>query len=142
VKCSLDTEGHYGNSAECTAGFKGATYAYNSCTGERYSIYGRNSNDFGVQQDPCDPVGNIGIFFPLINCSTTDENFNSFYSYKSPFNIDLSLVRPECEDGTVDPAKEKFMCVYNKLVESSTFKELFLDIFGGDQTQINVKFEV
>lgn len=63
VKCSAGNP-HYGNDPDCNADFKGATFLVNECTGENHSIYGRSSDDFGIQQDPCHPLGNIGVLFP------------------------------------------------------------------------------
>lgn len=139
IQCSKSNE-HYGNSSQCNADFPGATYLVNTCNNTVNNLYGRNV----IVRDPCAPVGNIGVLFPLlvVDCNTSGEVFNNYYSHKSPFNIDLSLVRPECADGTVDPAKEKFMCVYNKLIQSPTFKNLFTDLFGGTQEVLNVKFDV
>lgn len=59
-------------------------------------------------------------------------------SFKSPFNVDLELVRPTI----LNPESEKvlFMCIYNKLLKTPQFKELFKNVFG-DNERLNVKFE-
>lgn len=57
-------------------------------------------------------------------------------SYQSPFNIDKSAI------STSSPEGMKFNTLYSALKNSSQFKALFLDIFDGDQTRFNVKFEI
>lgn len=78
-------------------------------------------------------------------CMQSDETFNYFYSLNSPFTVDLSEVRPPCDDDSIDTSEvetnEKFMCLYGKLVESPKFKDLFLNIFG-DSEDFNVKFTI
>ena len=55
---------------------------------------------------------------------------------KSPVNIDRSLIDNTSEEG------QKFNFVFDELLEIPEFKELFNDIFGGNQTRFNVKFEI
>ena len=77
------------------------------------------------------------------DCTVSLEDFNSYYSELSPFNVDLSSVREGCDD-TIDlsqvEANAKFMCLYNKLVESPKFKTLFFDTFG-ESTSLNIQFK-
>ncbi|WP_272024123.1 hypothetical protein [Olleya namhaensis] len=80
------------------------------------------------------------------DCSISDDAFNSIYSTNSPFNVDLSLVRASCDNDNIDlsqvESNAKFMCVYNKLVASPKFKTLFIDTFGEENSEMNVKFEL
>jgi hypothetical protein len=64
-------------------------------------------------------------------------NIDIIKSSKSPFFIDLDAVK---DNST--PEKQKFNDVYNALIDSPKFKELFLNVFGGNQTMANVKFEI
>ncbi len=57
-------------------------------------------------------------------------------SLKSPANIDFSAIDQNTPEG------QKFDCIYKKLMESASFKNLFVDTFGGEQTKLNVKFEI
>lgn len=59
-------------------------------------------------------------------------------SFASPFNIDLELVRPTVLNP--EPEKVLFMCIYNKLIKTPQFKELFKNVFGDDE-RLHVKFE-
>lgn len=57
-------------------------------------------------------------------------------SIKSPANIDFS------EIDTSTPEGQKLDCIYQKLMQSPSFKNLFENTFGGQQTKLNVKFEI
>ncbi len=71
-----------------------------------------------------------------------DSNFDVEASFKSPFNIDLSKVTPNIADtDAIRKQKIKFKCVYDKLIQSPKFKELFLDMFG-ENMRPNVTFEI
>lgn len=76
------------------------------------------------------------------DCTVSNEDFNAYYSELSHFDVDIGLVREGCDD-TIDisavEANKKFMCIYNKLVESPSFKNLFIDTFG-ESENLNVKF--
>lgn len=76
-------------------------------------------------------------------CEMSDEDFNASFSANSPFNVDLSEVRKNCNtiDTTGVASNEKFMCIYKKLTQSPKFKDLFIDTFG-ESENLNVKFEV
>lgn len=97
-------------------------------------------------------VNNNGDCLPVNNtlnpiedddeCNTSEENFNAYYSVKSPFNVDLSAVSNCYNIDTEDiEENQKFMCIYNKLTQSPKFKNLFLDTFG-ESDNLNVKFEL
>ncbi|MGF1554634.1 hypothetical protein [Paucihalobacter sp.] len=76
------------------------------------------------------------------DCSVSDLDFNSYYSQFSPFQVDLIDVRPSCEGiSTSDIDNDKFMCLYNKLIQSNKFKTLFLNTFEESQN-LNVKFKL
>lgn len=77
------------------------------------------------------------------DCSISDDAFNSIYSTNSPFNVDLSLVRASCDsiDTSNVEANAKFMCIYNKLIASPSFKNLFTNTFG-ESKEMNVKIKV
>ncbi len=62
-------------------------------------------------------------------------------STKSPANIDLSRVKPDNPSDPNYAAKLKFMCIYNKIIQSPKFKELFVDLFQNN-IRPNVIFEV
>lgn len=70
-------------------------------------------------------------------CSGDEVDFEE--SFKSPFLVDLELVRPSILDP--EPEKVKFMCIYNKLIKSPKFKKLFVDTFGESES-LHVKFEL
>jgi hypothetical protein len=68
---------------------------------------------------------------------------DGFASAKSPANIDLSKVTPNLNNPSElnHQAKVKFICVYNKLMESPDFKKLFTDMFQ-ENIRPNVRFEI
>lgn len=57
-------------------------------------------------------------------------------SIKSPANIDFTEIDTTMTEGL------RFNCIYNKLMQSQSFKNLFLNTFGGPQTKLNVKFKI
>jgi hypothetical protein len=57
-------------------------------------------------------------------------------SFKSPFNIDRSSIKDVTEED------KKFNKLYDALKTSPEFKKLFIDLFDGDKSRINVKFEI
>ncbi len=69
------------------------------------------------------------------NAIESGLNLDFEISQKSPANIDISLVQGTSE------AEKKFRCIYEKLTQSPSFKNLFIDTFGVNN-RINVKFEV
>lgn len=73
----------------------------------------------------------------LINNSIISGlNLDFEKSLKSPTNVDVTAI-----DITTTVGK-KFDCVYKKLMQSPSFKNLFDNTFGGNQTKLNVKFEI
>lgn len=106
-------------------------------SGNATTIFKRNATD------PCGD-GDVGVILTDdVLCEMDDTSFNAYYSSKSPFNVDLSDIRRVCDTITLpDPTNEKFMCVYNKLIKSNTFKNLFNDVFGENNENMNVKFEL
>lgn len=69
------------------------------------------------------------------NSILTGLTFDVELSAKSPANIDFSDIDVSTPEG------EHFNWIYSKLMETSDFKELFNNTFGGNQTKLNVKFE-
>ena len=65
-----------------------------------------------------------------------DSNFDVEASFKSPFNIDKSSIKDVTEED------KKFNKLYDALTTSPEFKKLFIDLFDGDNSRINVKFEI
>ncbi|MGZ9676958.1 hypothetical protein [Flavobacterium sp. GNP001] len=57
-------------------------------------------------------------------------------SFNSPFNIDRSSIKDVTEED------KKFNKIYDALKTSPEFKKLFIDLFDGDKSRINVKFEI
>ena len=86
--------------------------------GHRFSV---NSQTF-IQQE-------------IIQMQLTGLTFNLESSANSPLNIDLSLVSGNT------PAEIKFNRVYNALIQSPQFKELFINLFGVTNF-INAKFKI
>lgn len=65
----------------------------------------------------------------------TGLNFDVQKSYKSPMNIDMSAVSGN------SAAEVRFRNIYNKLMSSSKFKQLFVNLFG-QVDFINAKFKI
>ena len=121
------------------------------------STSGSNNNDTVNSDDDDDCIKDVNgncvndVTTPkvkpklVVDCSSTDENFNEYYSNFSPFNVDLSEVRENCSGNTIDTtqvaANEKFMCIYNKLTQSPKFKNLILDTFQ-ESKELNIQFKV
>ncbi|WP_162014347.1 SprT-like domain-containing protein [Kordia algicida OT-1] len=91
--------------------------------------------------DPCDD-GDVGVILDDdVLCGMNDENFNAYYSNKSPFNVDLSQVRKHCDSiNFPDPANEKFMCIYNKLIKTPLYKNMIENTFGENQSNLHLTF--
>ncbi|WP_396178979.1 hypothetical protein [Flavobacterium sp.] len=70
------------------------------------------------------------------NAINSGLNLNFKKSSKSPANIDVSAI------DTTTTVGKKFNCIYNKLMQSPSFKNLFDNTFGGTQSKLNVKFEI
>lgn len=69
-----------------------------------------------------------------ILCNGGDVDFEK--SLKSPAIIDFSAI------DTSTPEGQKLDCIYQKLMQSPSFENLFNNTFGGNQTKLNVKFEI
>ena len=61
-------------------------------------------------------------------------------SYKSPYIVDLDDVKPSLTNP--EPEKVKFMYIYDKLLQTSFFKDVITDVFDVDSTKMNVKFTI
>lgn len=75
----------------------------------------------------------------MVNNSNLNLDINA--SSKSPVFIDLSKVKTDDPNDPLFSKKKKFMCVYNKLLQSSKFKDLFVDMFQNN-IKPNVTFEI
>lgn len=100
-----------------------ANYLYDYCTPESKSI----------AINGIDTYNNYNI-----------DLINSEHSQKSPYNVNLSKVidsiaLPQRDSTKI--ANQKFLCVYDKLTDSPTFKNLFIETFG-DSEKFDVKFEI
>jgi len=140
--CGGGANGHPPSGASCC---QGSPLVIRDCNGT--IIAQRNLGEATVISkrdgtDPCDD-GDVGVILADdVLCEMGNESYNAYYSGKSPFNVDLSAVRRECDTISLpDPSNEKFMCVYNKLANSPTFKHLFTNIFG-ESANLNAKFEI
>lgn len=138
-----ENDGHDKNpDSHCCNG--SPTTLYNSCNGASYTFNRAGGNPDDSGESPCD--GAVGVLLPEDNCNVSNETFNAIYNNNSPFSVDLSEIREDCEGGTsIDTslvaANQKFMCIYNKLVNSPNFKNLFIDTFG-ESENLNAKFEL
>ncbi len=86
------------------------------------------------------PIGPVGVL-PDIN---SVEVINYLYSENSPYDVDMSTVLDSINLPVPDSTKianEKFLCVYDKLTTSNTFKNLFINTFR-DSDKFNVTFKV
>ena len=138
--CGGSANGHGASECGCDTG--SPTTITNTCNGDSVTYY--NSRTIMGATSPCD--GDVGVLLPLDDCEVSNESFNSGYSVNSPFNVDLSNVREDCNatvgiDTSLVSANAKFICIYNKLVNSPNFKNLFVDTFG-ESEEFNVKFEI
>ncbi|WP_397364255.1 hypothetical protein [Olleya sp. R77988] len=145
----FDTVCEYTIQQECTGGGHHTDPNASGCNandGWSVTFTALCSNLFGrTAGDPIsDCVGDVGVLIFEDDCSISDDAFNATYSANSPFNVDLSNLRAPCDD-TIDTTNvaenAKFMCIYNKLVNSPKFKDLFIDTFGENEN-LNVKFEI
>ena len=81
---------------------------------------------------PQENIENIEDFMQNIIDSGLELDFE--LSINSPTNIDFSDI------DTSTPEGQKLQCIYQKLIQSQSFKNLIEDTFGGTQTKLNVKF--
>jgi len=68
-------------------------------------------------------------------CGNPDMTFDVQKSLKSPANIDFSAI------DTTTPEGIKLNCIFNKLMNTCEFKEIFYNVFS-DNDRINIKFEI
>lgn len=76
-------------------------------------------------------------------CELSDEVYNQQFE-DLPFNLDLSAIRPNCQNsGQDNENKQKLECAFKKLKNSQTFKNFFNEMFGNNNfADMNVKFEI
>ncbi|WP_298883026.1 hypothetical protein [uncultured Polaribacter sp.] len=93
-----------------------------------------NSNPTNVATTPVNPNG-----------ITPNEYINNTLSLKSPFNLDVTEILDSISLPTQDTislkAFKKFKCIYSKLSETNSFKNLFIDTFG-DSNKFDVTFKI
>jgi hypothetical protein len=140
ASCDANSDGH--GEEECGGCGNGSpTTITNTCTGD--SVTYTYARTIMGNSSPCD--GPTGVLLPLDDCEVSNETFNSIYSNNSPFNVDLSSVREDCNEVGIDTslvsANAKFMCIYNKLVNSPKFKDLFIDTFG-ESENLDITFKI
>jgi hypothetical protein len=87
----------------------------------------------------CVCVNNFNPVTP-INTNTVCDKKNLVSSFNSPFNVNLNSVS-DCNDEITTPEDEKFMCIYNKLTNSPSFKNLIIDTFG-ESTTLNIEIKL
>ncbi|MFZ3565299.1 hypothetical protein [Tenacibaculum finnmarkense] len=86
---------------------------------------------------------NGNLIFTNHSIKYINENFE--LTKKSPFNVDMTQVLDSISLPANDPSKaanQKFLCLYNKLTTSSSYKNLFTNIFGGNQDLLNTQFKI
>lgn len=66
-------------------------------------------------------------------------NMDVSRSFKSPYNIDLTSVTPNATNP--EPEKVRFINIYDKLTNTSLFKNIFQATFG-QNPNLNVSFEI
>lgn len=93
--------------------------------------------DFGVANMWSDEAKLFGK--SVVRDLMLDKKVDLEESFLSPLNVDLELVKPTVLNP--EPEKVKFMCIFSKLTQSPTFKDLFLNTFG-DNTRLHVKFKL
>ena len=86
----------------------------------------------------CSPRNCPSVDEPAVDTPEYIELLNETYSNLSPFDVDIS---EQLKDTLNVAENEKFVCIYNKLINSPKFKDLFIDTFGESQN-LNVKFEI
>jgi hypothetical protein len=80
--------------------------------------------------------GDQNFAWEFINsCIESGLNLDFEKSLKSPANIDFSAIDKTTPEG------QKLDCIYQKLMQSPSFKNLFSDIFGNND-RVNVKFGI
>jgi hypothetical protein len=70
-----------------------------------------------------------------INATISGLNLDFEMSLKSPANIDFSAIDKNTPEG------QHFTWIYEKLMASPKFKEMFIDTFG-ENPRLNIKFEI
>jgi hypothetical protein len=90
-----------------------------------------------LNQNPTDEAKQIASeMITQMNVGRSAPKFDVKASLYSPMNIIESSIDTTTTEG------KKFTEVYDALLTSPLFKELFVDLFGGPQTRFNVKFEI
>lgn len=98
--------------------------------------------------NPTNSGGNV-ITTPINDVIPDGANAADFINYTlsehSPFNVDMTQVLDSISlppNDSTKIANEKFLCLYNKLATSNTFKNLFTNVFGSSQDVLNIEFKI
>lgn len=142
--CGGDANGHSPQAGYACC--QGSPLTITDCYGNVIAE-GRDANTTTMfKRNPTDPCndGDVGVILDEEElCAMDDESFNAYYSERSPFKVDMSEIRKRCD--TIlppNPVNERFMCIYNKLVKSTTFQNLFTNVFGVSNNNLDVKFKI
>ncbi len=98
-------------------------------------------NDFITEQSFSDEAKAFAVDALELMRLNPDITLDVSRSFNAPFLIDLSEVLPDDDPATDEVDKETLMHVYNKLIETDSFKDLFTDVFGPD-SPYTVKFKI
>ena len=99
-------------------------------------------NDFLAEQNYSTDAKEFAVDALELMRLNPDITLDVSRSFNSPFLIDLSEVMPDDDPATSEIDKETLMHVYNKLLETPTFKNLFTDVFGTADSPYTVKFKL
>jgi hypothetical protein len=98
-----------------------------------------------LKQNGCSDDTSAFTKLAIDNNSIKYINENFELTKKSPYNIDMSQVFDSIalpKTSSIKIANVKLLCIYEKLITSDTYKNLFVNIFSGNQDVLNVQFKV
>lgn len=104
-----------------------------------------NSSDVGSGSSGSNSPTEYDAVTVITTPETYLEYLNDELSHKSPFNVNMTQVVDSISlppNDSTRIANEKFLCLYNKLTTSNTFKNLFVNVFGNTQNVLNIKFKI
>jgi hypothetical protein len=117
----------------------GNNYTNSSGGGGGSNMNGDLSSSSTILTSPVDSNGNPVDFPDYIS------QINSQFSILSPYDVDVTQILDSIalpKNDSLKLANQKFLCLYNKLITSKTYNNLFTNIFGGKQEVLNVSFKV
>ncbi|WP_046755265.1 hypothetical protein [Kordia jejudonensis] len=143
--CGCGIQYANGHSPSGHACCNGSALVVTDCNGIHVAQRNVSNSSLYVKRNPTDPCddGDVGVILTDDElCNMDIGSFNTYYSSKSPFNVDLSEIRIPCDSITL-PTNEnkKFLCIYNKLTQLPAFKNLFTNTFG-ESMEANVTFKL